>query len=869
MVPGTISQNASYPTALFDPHNLKEEAWGRIPTYVGGQTKIISCTWTDKVQKRHGTVVPKPSMPALVELVRSMRLNPCTAKSELAMPGEQPRQRPMWPAKVKLGFQMFYGNYSQHEAVASMTEEVLDATIVWQAGGDEVEAPRWKGKGKEVATPSTILYALASSSGYSLVENEIEEESEEVDWKQYGPPQALTNVQDIESEVITQIVHESINRIKARITEEEEQRQTAIETARILDAELSEKEVVAILPEKPEDLQENQNDDKEVTQDGKQPRVPTYYRMEPPQTATFAGVKFTMDANGLLRPVKSQPKSKRRNILGGILRRFNNRERGESGVQAAARHKHRLSVDYNALASKGIQVVDNLVDGTCENEQQWPPKCCLNIIPKSTILSGTFNYHALQKVYNDKSEEWSIPISERIYCYEPVCAGIFVRPAYINHAENVARCEAGHYICTLCRGQRHVNQACPQDRDLQRTEELADEEGWKRCYQCHAFVEHREACQHMTCRCGAEFCYQLHAVKSEAATRRRIRRSREAQEEAELAEALRLVEEYEREEARKATLLRLERERIEKERRKKELDKRLLVEVGRRKGVELQFRNLTQVLNDLHEEQRVEVVREHGKYESVLRYKAESSITALKEQNDRKRDLLVNLGIDKIQEFRSAMDQEHAARADQERQVEEQYYQQLTVYWAGKPDGNLHAEAAVLSLKRRMDKGYQVWNRWMQNEIDKHRFLVEEEQSVQLEMMDEAERRLKQDLTRHRQAFAKRKAAEFKWVELVIQERELMLIEMRFDEMEGGDDMDALLAETQQLNLGEASVSVNSSQRDSIDSSETDNDRWYEVGDELGNLNTGDTGDDLDDLASRVGESIRDKNIYSVAVGGP
>ncbi|KAH6660338.1 hypothetical protein BKA67DRAFT_48536 [Truncatella angustata] len=826
--------------------------------------------------------------------------------------------------------QMLDGNYSQHEAVASMTEEVLDATIVWQAGGDEVEAPRWKGKGKEVATPSTILYALASSSGYSLVENEIEEESEEVDWKQYGPPQALTNVQDIESEVITQIVHESINRIKARITEEEEQRQTAIETARILDAELSEKEVVAILPEKPEDLQENQNDDKEVTQDGKQPRVPTYYRMEPPQTATFAGVKFTMDANGLLRPVKSQPKSKRRNILGGILRRFNNRERGESGVQAAARHKHRLSVDYNALASKGIQVVDNLVDGStksprtsvhenlvecvscfeefnpnkmvkcpchsyctacfhrlietaCENEQQWPPKCCLNIIPKSTILSGTFNYHALQKVYNDKSEEWSIPISERIYCYEPVCAGIFVRPAYINHAENVARCEAGHYICTLCRGQRHVNQACPQDRDLQRTEELADEEGWKRCYQCHAFVEHREACQHMTCRCGAEFCYvcgarwrtcacsmqQLHAVKSEAATRRRIRRSREAQEEAELAEALRLVEEYEREEARKATLLRLERERIEKERRKKELDKRLLVEVGRRKGVELQFRNLTQVLNDLHEEQRVEVVREHGKYESVLRYKAESSITALKEQNDRKRDLLVNLGIDKIQEFRSAMDQEHAARADQERQVEEQYYQQLTVYWAGKPDGNLHAEAAVLSLKRRMDKGYQVWNRWMQNEIDKHRFLVEEEQSVQLEMMDEAERRLKQDLTRHRQAFAKRKAAEFKWVELVIQERELMLIEMRFDEMEGGDDMDALLAETQQLNLGEASVSVNSSQRDSIDSSETDNDRWYEVGDELGNLNTGDTGDDLDDLASRVGESIRDKNIYSVAVGGP
>ncbi|KAL9062676.1 MAG: hypothetical protein Q9157_008719 [Trypethelium eluteriae] len=35
---------------------------------------------------------------------------------------------------------------------------------------------------------------------------------------------------------------------------------------------------------------------------------------------------------------------------------------------------------------------------------------------------------------------------------------------------------------------------------------VAKEAGWQRCYNCRAMVELREGCNHMTCRCTAEFC---------------------------------------------------------------------------------------------------------------------------------------------------------------------------------------------------------------------------------------------------------------------------------------------------------------------------------------------------------------------------
>lgn len=36
--------------------------------------------------------------------------------------------------------------------------------------------------------------------------------------------------------------------------------------------------------------------------------------------------------------------------------------------------------------------------------------------------------------------------------------------------------------------------------------EVAEQAGWRKCYNCSAMVELKEGCNHMTCRCTAEFC---------------------------------------------------------------------------------------------------------------------------------------------------------------------------------------------------------------------------------------------------------------------------------------------------------------------------------------------------------------------------
>lgn len=93
-----------------------------------------------------------------------------------------------------------------------------------------------------------------------------------------------------------------------------------------------------------------------------------------------------------------------------------------------------------------------------------------------------------------RGAEWNIPVTERVYCGSREC-GLWCRPEHIDAAQGEAQCPAGHWTCVICRGPQHEGSQCPQDRDLLRTNELAEEEGWQRCYGCGAYVEHQEACQ--------------------------------------------------------------------------------------------------------------------------------------------------------------------------------------------------------------------------------------------------------------------------------------------------------------------------------------------------------------------------------------
>lgn len=447
-----------------------------------------------------------------------------------------------------------------------------------------------------------------------------------------------------------------------------------------------------------------------------------------------------------------------------------------------------------------------LIYTTCENEQRWPPKCCLNPIPAKTIILNVDD--ELKNTYHDRAAEWNLPVSERVYCSRPTCS-IWIRPYEINRARNVARCSEGHWTCIICHGLQHESDNCPQDRDMMRTDELAEEEGWKRCYGCHAYVEHREACHHMSCRCGAEFCYvcgarwrtckctmeQLAGIKREAETRRQARLNREAHEEVELQEALRLVEELEREEAFKAELLRQEQERLTEERRKNELKEQIRREKERRKAVEVKFHKLREVFANINELQRIIVQCDHSTQEANLETQGVTALKELIEKQKTGREKLQTDNKAKLSKWENVFEREYVARVTAEQRIEEQYQNKLKEYWSCKKDGEAKMAAAMKELKSKMDDGFRKWEKWRDNELTGHRWNVKEEQAIKEELMREAQRRLVEKTRKEQNVFLLRKTAELRWVDVIVEERNHMLTDMEVDEIENGEDVDAWFAE--------------------------------------------------------------------------
>ncbi|KAI8920391.1 hypothetical protein DFJ77DRAFT_452424 [Powellomyces hirtus] len=76
-------------------------------------------------------------------------------------------------------------------------------------------------------------------------------------------------------------------------------------------------------------------------------------------------------------------------------------------------------------------------------------------------------------------------------------------------------------VCTDCMTRWHVGMTCAtyqalpegerakEDLELYR---LSTEKGWRRCPRCRVMTELAHGCNHITCRCGGEWCYQCGAT---------------------------------------------------------------------------------------------------------------------------------------------------------------------------------------------------------------------------------------------------------------------------------------------------------------------------------------------------------------------
>ncbi|KAI1345031.1 hypothetical protein F5Y15DRAFT_15167 [Xylariaceae sp. FL0016] len=141
-----------------------------------------------------------------------------------------------------------------------------------------------------------------------------------------------------------------------------------------------------------------------------------------------------------------------------------------------------------------------------KDPQQMPPKCCsADCIPLKHV-SRLFDDN-FKRNWNKKFAEYST--RNRIYCPAKRC-GEWIKPGQIYLHQNgrkVGKCSRCRLkVCCKCNNRWHDSRHCPKDEETRQILKQAKEEGWQRCFNCRNVVELKEGCNHMTCRCGGEFC---------------------------------------------------------------------------------------------------------------------------------------------------------------------------------------------------------------------------------------------------------------------------------------------------------------------------------------------------------------------------
>ena len=134
-----------------------------------------------------------------------------------------------------------------------------------------------------------------------------------------------------------------------------------------------------------------------------------------------------------------------------------------------------------------------------------PPRCCTSDHIPLKHVDKLFDLN-FKKTWNRKFEEYKS--RNRIYCPARGC-GEWIKPNHISieHGRKIGKCKkCGMKVCGTCNNKLHSSRECPKDPATLQFVEVAKQKGWQKCYKCKAMVELKEGCNHMTCRCTAEFC---------------------------------------------------------------------------------------------------------------------------------------------------------------------------------------------------------------------------------------------------------------------------------------------------------------------------------------------------------------------------
>ncbi|RMX87040.1 hypothetical protein D0867_15703 [Hortaea werneckii] len=130
------------------------------------------------------------------------------------------------------------------------------------------------------------------------------------------------------------------------------------------------------------------------------------------------------------------------------------------------------------------------------DESLFPPRCDGAEIPLNYVR--IFLPPDLAKDFEAKYPELST---------SPTGCAAWIPKSLINDDTNISTCpKCDKTTCAMCKALSHSGD-CPEDEALQQLISIANAEEWQRCSECKRFVELNTGCNHISCRCGFQFCY--------------------------------------------------------------------------------------------------------------------------------------------------------------------------------------------------------------------------------------------------------------------------------------------------------------------------------------------------------------------------
>lgn len=124
-----------------------------------------------------------------------------------------------------------------------------------------------------------------------------------------------------------------------------------------------------------------------------------------------------------------------------------------------------------------------------KNEECYPPDCCFGAI--SFRLARHHLSPALARNFAAKKLEMST--KKKTYCHNVSC-NTFIAPHSIHNGD--AHCQKCRFItCSKCKQKSHFGPCT--DKTNEELEQLAKEQGWKKCPACERLVERDGGCNHM------------------------------------------------------------------------------------------------------------------------------------------------------------------------------------------------------------------------------------------------------------------------------------------------------------------------------------------------------------------------------------